>query len=93
MKLLSVLAFAMSLILFPSIALAKGASSGGRASVSSSRSFSSPTKSYSSTKTSSSNRTTKSSSWFSSKDDDIECSDLKRSKHAADRIVYKRYCY
>lgn len=87
MKFISVLAFAMSLILFPSIALAKGASSGGRASVSSSRSFSSPSKSYSS------NRTTKSSTWFSSKDNDIECSDLKRSKHAADKIVYKRYCY
>lgn len=88
MKFITVLTI-MMMVLLPSLALAKGSSSSGRSSVS--RSYSAPTKSVSTSKPSS-YRASKSSTWFSSKDDDIECSDLRRSKHPADKIVYKRYC-
>lgn len=34
----------------------------------------------------------KSSTWFSQKDDDVECDTLRSSRYGSDRMTYKRYC-
>ena len=93
MKLSLILIVAIAFTMSPAIAYAKGGSGGRSASSSSVRSYSPPTRNYSTRSATASKPTTRSkSSWFSSRDDDVECSVLKNSKHAADRAVYQRYC-
>ncbi len=90
MKFLAVLTVVIAFTMPPALANAKGSSGrGSSVSSSSARSYSAPARSYSTTR---SKPTKSKSSWFSNRDDDVECSVLKSSKHAADRIVYKRYC-
>ncbi len=93
MKRLSILAAIIAFIMSPSLTYAKGGGSRGGSVSSSARSYSAPARSYSTRPAAASKPTTRSkSSWFSNRDDDVECSVLKKSKHAADRAVYRRYC-